>query len=236
MNPFKSALQSLLHSAGYDVRKTSHIGLDANTDIQRIFGKRPLRVIFDVGAHLGETTQTYFHKFPQAMIYSFEPSPEAFMTLRQAVAEWNRVEPVQKGMDARCGTRKFFLNKFGATNSFLPALAVLPTPQIGSLMENVGVVEVTITTLDDFCAERNIQTIDLLKLDVQGFELEVLHGGRGLLEDERIPLIYTEVSFETHYAGQTTFSQLHPKLTQWGFELVDIYGQTRTSCGVDQVV
>ncbi len=229
MNPFKAVFRSLLRSAGYDVRKTSHVGLDATADVQRIFQKTQLRTILDIGAHLGESALAYAKSFPHAIIYSFEPSPQTFTALREAVAPCGRIKPVQQAVGAECQSQKFFLNKFSATNSMLPTIPNVAHADIRSLMENVESVDVPVTTLDFFCSRNHLEAIDLLKLDVQGFESEVLSGARVLLEEERVALVYTEVTFENHYAGQTTFAQLYAMLTQSGFELVDIYGQTRTS-------
>lgn len=228
MNPLKAIFRSLLLSAGYDVRKTSHIGLDEKADIQRIFQTKPLQTILDLGAHLGETALACAEKFPRATIYSFEPSPQTFAALCKAVAGCDRIKPRQEAVGAECRTQKFFLNKFSATNSMLRTVPGAAHPEVRALMENVESVDVPVTTLDSFVSENHIESIDLLKLDVQGFESEVLRGARTLLEEARIALIYTEVTFETHYTGQTTFARLHDMLTKAGFELVDIYGQTRT--------
>ena len=227
MNLLKSALRNLLLSAGYDIRKTSHIGLDVNADIQRIFGKRPLRTILDVGAHRGESAVEYAEKFQSATIYSFEPSPQTFEILCDNVDRWPRIKPIQCALGANHGTQRFFLNKFSATNSFLPALPSVAHPDIRSLMENVEATDVSVRTLDAFCSENLIGSVDLLKLDVQGFESAVLAGGRTFLEERRIALLYTEVTFEKHYAEQTTFPQLYATLAEAGFEFVDVYGQTR---------
>ncbi len=74
----KSLLRKFFLTLGYDIRKTSHIGLDPCSDIQRLFGRRSLSVIFDVGAHTGESAIDYADQFPDATIYSFEPSPATY--------------------------------------------------------------------------------------------------------------------------------------------------------------
>lgn len=140
-----------------------------------------------------------------------------------------RIKPVKSALGAKLGTQRFFLNKFSATNSLLPSLPDVANPEIRSFLENVECKEVPVTTLDAYCNENQIESIDLLKLDVQGFEAAVLGGAGTLLQEQRIALVYTEVTFEMHYAGQTTFPQLYATLTEWGFEFVDAYGQTRRS-------
>ncbi len=229
MNPLKNILRDLLLSAGYDIRKTSHIGLDGNFDIQRMFGKRALRTIFDVGAHVGESAMEYARKFPLATIYSFEPFPKTFTILQENVAPWPHVRPVNSAIGDSCSTQTLFVNQFSATNSLLPARPDVADPGTRSLMKNVERVETPVTTLDTFCRDNQIATIDLLKIDVQGFESKVIAGASELLGQRRIALIYTEVTFESHYKGQTTFSELYAMLIQFGYELVDLYSHTRTT-------
>jgi len=54
--------------------------------------------------------------------------------------------------------------------------------------------KVKITTLDNFCKEKNIDFIDCVKIDVEGFELEVLEGAKELIQNNRIKLIILEIS------------------------------------------
>ena len=83
-----------------------------------------------------------------------------------------------------------------------------------------------ITTLDEFCAEHEINYIDLLKLDVQGYELKILAGAKHLLETKRITLLFTEVNFVPLYANQAYFHQVYQFLLGEGFQLVSFYNQT----------
>ena len=228
MNPLKNTLRKLLLSIGYDIRKTSHIGLDSNFDIQRIFGMRPLRLIFDVGAHFGETATEYAKRFPEATIYSFEPSPDTFSILEKNMTSLPRVKTVNSALGDSCSEQTFFVNRLSATNSLLAARPDVADEVTRSLMENTRCTKVSVTTLDAFCRENQISAIDLLKIDVQGFESKVLAGARELLAEQRIALVYAEAILESHYDGQTTFPELYSMLSESGFELVDLYSHTRT--------
>ena len=55
-------------------------------------------------------------------------------------------------------------------------------------------VKVDITTIDSYCQKQNIKSIDILKMDVQGNEINVLKGAKQMLKEKRIKLIFTEIS------------------------------------------
>lgn len=83
-------------------------------------------------------------------------------------------------------------------------------------------VQVPVRTLDSVFAECDLQELDLLKIDVQGYELEVLAGGSGALR--RTKLIVTEVSFFEHYKGQPLFPEIYAHLIGAGFGMRATFG------------
>lgn len=229
MNPIKSVLKRLLNVCGYDIRKTNHLGLDPLNDIQQILGRSPCMIV-DLGAHLGETAVAYAEKFPHATIHSFEPSPRTFAALKANLQAYSNVRPVNMAMGDTGGTGRLHLNESSATNSLLSSAAQVSDASISQMTKTVDEVSVTVQTLDGYCRANDIQFIDLLKMDVQGFELHVLQGARRLLVEQQIALIYTEVSFEPFYEGQPFFQDVYARLINHGFQLVDLYGHTRSPC------
>lgn len=81
-------------------------------------------------------------------------------------------------------------------------------------------VEIETTTLDDFCGEENIETIDFLHMDVQGAELQVLRGASKSLS-QGILAIKTEVSFSRIYNDQPLFTDVDLFLREQGYSLFD---------------
>jgi hypothetical protein len=84
-------------------------------------------------------------------------------------------------------------------------------------------IDVRVVTLDQFCAEHQIDRIDLLKVDAQGFELRVLNGARQLIERVAVPVIFLEVCFVRIYENQPLFPELYQYLFDRGYRLVWLY-------------
>jgi hypothetical protein len=82
---------------------------------------------------------------------------------------------------------------------------------------------VAVTAIDSFCSEHGITSIDVLKLDVQGFELELIKGAKEGLATGRIGLLYFEVTFMERYKNRPSFSDLYTTAIVNDFELIAVY-------------
>ena len=82
-------------------------------------------------------------------------------------------------------------------------------------LDDDGTLVVSMETIDSLSRERSMPPPDLLKLDIQGFELEALRGGTDTLA--RTDAIITEVSFVELYRGQCLFHDLTAFLAERGF-------------------
>jgi FkbM family methyltransferase len=209
--------------AGLDVYRLSdrrRRTIDAYAAQEWLLRGRPVRTILDVGANIGQTAEKYHRLFPAAAIYSFEPFEQAYSSLSAKFRDVPKVHPQQLAVADAVGKRRLFVNQESVTNSLLPgAGAQTPVAQ----MTPVGATDVNVTTLDAFCAEKKIDSADILKMDIQGGELLALQGARELLSRKAITLVYTEVLFSDLYEGQATFPQLMQFLTDHGYILYGLY-------------
>ncbi|UBF29563.1 FkbM family methyltransferase [Kovacikia minuta CCNUW1] len=82
---------------------------------------------------------------------------------------------------------------------------------------------VCLTTLDQFCKEHQVSRINLLKMDVQGYELELLKGADDYLSQHLIDFVYSEVGFDKTSDECQQFDALNDCLVSYGFRLSGFY-------------
>lgn len=108
------------------------------------------------------------------------------------------------------------------------------------MQQNPDSVECDVIDLDEYCQEAEVNRINLLKIDVQGFENEVLCGAKDLIEKGRIDVILTEIEFDEVYGRGNSFYELESHLVPHGYRLYDlshIYKDLRLgrTCWVDAI-
>lgn len=179
------------------------------------------KIIIDVGAYVGDTPVKYASLFPEATIHALEPFPATFAELERHTTAVPNIRRHQLAAAATSGPRTLFVNGFDPTHSLLPR----PTGSkryFPARAATVDRVQVQTITLDDFCRREGIEFVDLLKLDVQGAELEVLRGASNLLEKQGVGVIFTEVAFVPHYQGAPLMHELWRYLADVGYTLYDL--------------
>jgi FkbM family methyltransferase len=179
--------------------------------------------IFDVGANVGNITNLYNGLFPKSIIYAFEPFPRSFATLQENVRLYPNVHVFNFGLADRSGTLSFHDNTSAATNSLLePDAAADMTWGVG-VVKSKGIVHCPFTTVDEFVAENGISFIDILKMDVQGAEIQILDGAKKMLASHRIGLIYAEIITMPTYKGQSSFWEILRRFEDCGKCLYNMY-------------
>ena len=156
--------------------------------------------IFDVGANVGQyatmVSQMFGH---QSKIYSFEPSKATFRKLQENVSNISNISFYNIGMGAKKETLKLYSSGFGST---IASVYNLHNP-INEFKEEY-MEEIDLTTIDAFCRENDIQSIDILKIDIEGHELYALEGACQLLANKAIRFIQFEFS-ECNIDSRTFF-------------------------------
>jgi FkbM family methyltransferase len=195
---------------------------DAFLAQRRLLAGIAVRTVVDGGAHLGETAARYRAAFPEAVVWSFEPAPESFERLRAAVAGDPLVRPVNLALGREPGRAVLHLNRASGTHS------LFERPASGRRYHDpegvpAGRTEVEVASLDAFAAERGLDRVDVLKLDVQGGELGALQGAARLLRERRIGLVYAEVLFVHHYRGEPLFHEVAAFLERLDYTLYGLY-------------
>ena len=184
-------------------------------------------MVFDVGAHYGESVIEYRKLYPDSEIHSFEPDGKTFATLQSAVQGLERVTCIQKALSDSEGKATFFVNESSATNSLLPLSGNAKELWGDAVRSQNEQKEATLTTLDNYCEESHVSHVHILKIDVQGAELRVLQGARQMLEKAAIDVIVCEVIVSQTYQGQNAFWQYLQFAEQHGLALVDLLHPVR---------
>ena len=192
-------------------------GIAASIEHDKLQLASDFRTVIDVGANRGQFALYSLVRFPQARIYSLEPLVRPRQTMAALVQECNRLQVIPKAAGATTGTAQINVSHEDDSSSLLSIgkLQVERHPETAA----VGVEEVEVTTLDTAMAGVDLDGPVLLKLDVQGFELEALKGASSLLQ--HVDTVLTEASFVSFYDGQVLFDELHAWLKQAGFALVN---------------
>lgn len=210
----RTIARNLAGSLGFQLVGLGHIGVRVEEDLKRLTHQNPLATIFDVGANIGQTSVRFSKSFPNSVIYAFEPVWETYNRLQSAVRGLHNVRTFA------CG--------FGETSGTLE-INVVENSQCSSLKPIPGVTQfqtVNIGTINGFCSANNISRIDVLKIDVEGFELEVLKGSRGMLDVGAIRFVYAECVFAPDSRNpHTSFFDLHKFLGEYGFLVFASYAE-----------
>lgn len=236
MTFMKKWTKTILSNLGYEVRRKS-LGaksfpldpFEAQLQLMKNL-KRTNISIFDIGANKGKTVNKYRALFPDAEIYCFEPFPESITELQKRFADDQKIHVVSKAIDREKSIATFYVNELDATNSLLPRPKSKRRyyPKLAGAKETI---DVEVISLDEFISASDISTIDILKFDIQGSELNALHGAKNLLARGNTSLIYTEIMFISHYEDAPLFHEIWSFLSNYDYSLFDIYDLHRASNG-----
>jgi len=224
----KNLIKIILKYFGYKVskiKKESFINLYDPFEIQsRLIDDRNKElVIFDVGAHIGEVALKYKSIFPNSLIYCFEPFIESFEKLKINCLENSEFKIYNLGLGDCSGYSSFFSNVYSPTNSLLKPNSEANKVWGDNLLDVKSNVEVELITLDEFVEINKIESIDILKLDVQGAEYKVLNGANKCFKNGLVKMIYSEIILSNTYEDQLRFHESLKLFKEMGFELFGLY-------------
>lgn len=195
-------------------------------EIARFLG---IQSIYDIGANVGTWTLLAKAVIPQATVEAFEPLSKHHSGFQNSLRGVSGVTLHQIALGPENTTASLRVTNFSDASSLLP-LADASRSQFG-LKETVF-VPTTVRKLDDYQSEASIPKPDLIKLDVQGYELEVLKGATSCLRSTKA--VIAEVSFEQYYHGQCSFDELVSFLAGFGLFIHAFGVNTPTGARVRQ--
>ena len=174
-------------------------------------------IIADVGGGTATTATIFSKNFPKHDIYVFEPIKTSFADIEKATARTARWQLINKAVGSSIGTTEINIAE-RVTASSLLELSQNTEGYYGEILKTKSRETIEITTLDATLPAD--KTVDILKMDVQGFELEVLKGAAATLQ--RTKVIVLEVNNHDGFKGAPTYFDIDDYLRQRDFELFDL--------------
>ncbi len=171
---------------------------------------RPQGIVIDVGANEGDFIQVVLNCTRYVTVVGIEPHPKTFERLSARFAGNPRVKLHQCGVGNSVGTAMLFdhSNHTGSEQASL-----LPGAIDKALFGPTTQVEVAMTRIDDLTLPSS-SVVTMVKIDVEGFELEVLKGAQKTLELHHVPIVLLEFN-EMNVESRTFFQDIRKVLTNY---------------------
>ena len=177
-------------------------------------------VLFDVGANVGDYTKMAISHMPRGSkydIHCFEPLPDAANYLREQFAEQKHIFINEIALGVEEGVAPLYMD------SRFSRLASLTRRDLNcyGIRHDSFVLDVSILTIDQYALSNNIASIDLLKIDVEGHELDVLKGAEKLIDHGAIKLVQFEFG-GCNIDTRTFFKDIYNFLIKKGYNIYRI--------------
>jgi FkbM family methyltransferase len=183
--------------------------------------------IVDIGANRGQFALIARNYFPNAKIISFEPLAEAAKIFRDIFSSDSKVHLYENALGSVRKQMEIHVSKRDDSSSLLPISGLQDRIFPGTAEKETRTVEVK--TLDEILSVDSIEQPALLKIDVQGFEIDVLKGCESLLPS--FEYVYVECSFVELYEGQSLAHDVISFLSTEGFTLSGIFNLSYSKQG-----
>ena len=180
----------------------------------RGFLNKPIVGVAQIGAHIGDEIPFLLSLAPH--VIAFEPQSHVFEALKYKTSPFgDRVTCIQKALGSTSGTATMYVedaNRSMSSSLLKPKLHLTQYPHIVFNRQET----VTVSTLDTEMVGR--PKVNMLMIDAQGYELEILKGGRETLKD--VDYIYTEVNRDEVYEGCPNVLVLDNYLVEFKFQRI----------------
>jgi FkbM family methyltransferase len=142
-----------------------------------------IKVVFDVGANVGNWSKKILEYNPGVDIHAFEPVSETYEKLKANTKNLKNLKINRIGLSDRIGEIQF---------NYYPNASYLSSA-FHHYLGNNGILQlIEVITGDKYCKENNLNQIDLLKIDTEGFESKVLFGFKEMFEKKQIRMVQFE--------------------------------------------
>ena len=214
-----TALRDLIRRwTGLRVYRSLPRGIDPFVDLQQALPGFNPTLVFDVGANVGQSAARFRAAYPGARLHCFEPVPETYVALSEALADDPLAECHPLALGSIPGFARVRLE--GTSDRARIDRTAADDASTGS---------VSVDTLSEFCALRGIAHISYLKVDTEGHDLEVLRGGESMFAEGRVSVVEVEAGMSPDNDLHVPYEQLAAYLQGFGYRLFGLYEQVPES-------
>jgi FkbM family methyltransferase len=180
-------------------------------------------IVVDVGANIGEYSLIAAQKVKQnGKVISIEPLKETAQTLTKnfQLNNFTNYEVITKVIGNENKKVNLYKQMAGGTMGFVDSTL------IGRKFEKAD--EVEMTTIDEILSTRNIENVKVIKIDIEGYEFELLKGAKNSLKNKKIKNLIIEVHINYLKEKGISEKQFYDYLNQQGY-VVDIIQETSSN-------
>jgi len=209
---------TLLNRISYRIKKYFKIikVSEEKKKLVKYLPKNP--IILEAGAHMGFDTIEFAKLWKEGRVLAFEPVPDLYKTLEKNTTGFKNISTFPFALGKENEKSRIYISS-GASNASSSLLTPKEHrnthPEI--IFENS--IEVEVVKLDDWVIKNNIERIDFMWLDMQGYELNMLRSATNILKTTL--LIETEVNLIENYEGAPLYSELKTFLESQNFEVFE---------------
>ncbi|MCG7849297.1 MAG: FkbM family methyltransferase [ANME-2 cluster archaeon] len=177
--------------------------------------------ILDVGANMGDVSIAAMQSYPSSKVICFEPVKQTYKLLEQNLMLYsNRVILFNQALSDENGLGEINLTTFNGANSILPQSK--SHQFFNPRVKEIGKEAITLVKLDDIADKFPTNYIDIMKIDVEGYELNVLNGGREFIKDHVDTIIIEIALMRDQSWNEQAIVDIFITLKSLGFCLINI--------------
>lgn len=216
---FKKFIQKILEKV-LDVKIYKEIprGVNVFEDLLRDFPDMSMHTFFDVGANVGQSVKEMNAYFDGLEIYAFEPISKTYESLVNN-CDLDNIHCYNIALGGKDGNLIVDIK-----DDIASEMVSLVESEVYTNSPTSETIKVE--TLDDFCGKNGIEYINYLKIDTEGYDLNVLKGAQGLIRKKAIKFIQVEAGISKENSVHVKYSILSHFLESKGFQLYGFYEQT----------
>jgi len=177
--------------------------------------------ILDIGANVGDVTINALKSYPKAQVICFEPVKETFKILEKNLKSFsNRTHLFNLALSDKKETGEINITNFHGANSICPQARF--HQEINPHVREVNKEKINLVRMDDFSSKFPSQKIDIMKIDVEGHELNVLYGGENFIKNN-VDVVLIEIALmrDQSLNNQSVF-EIFSFFKKAGFCLVNV--------------